>query len=69
MDLSFSNIAAGIIFGSFGIYLLKRAKKFARFLDSILGMGLLIFPYFIENPWLNWGIGSTLLFLAYRYRR
>jgi hypothetical protein len=69
MDLSFSNIAAGIVFGSFGIYLLKRAKKFARLLDVFFGIGLLILPYFIDNPWLNWSIGSTLLFLAYRYRR
>ncbi|MFZ4714782.1 MAG: hypothetical protein ACOYL6_13780 [Bacteriovoracaceae bacterium] len=68
MDLSFSNVAAGIIFGSFGLYLLKRAKKYSRILDGLLGFSLMVFPYFIDNPWINWGLGLAMLFTAYYYR-
>ena len=69
MDLSISSFAAGLIFGSFGIYAFKRGKTRGYALDIILGLILMIYPYFIENAFLNWGIGISLLLAVYYFRR
>lgn len=69
MDFSFSNLAAGIIFGSFGLYSLKRGKRNSDALDIIIGVTLMIYPYFVENAWINWSLGSALLFFVYKRRR
>lgn len=69
MELSFSSVAAGIIFGSFGIYTIKRGKNRSHVLDILVGITLLVYPYFVTNVWLNWGLGIGLLTVVYRLRK
>lgn len=69
MELSFSSVAAGIIFGSFGIYAIKRGKNRSHVLDILVGITLLVYPYFVTNVWLNWGLGVGLLTVVYRFRK
>lgn len=66
MELSFSSIAAGIIFGSFGLYAIKLGKKKSNVIQIIIGITLLTYSYFIPNLWINWGIGSVLLILLFK---
>ncbi len=71
MDLSFSfsTLFAGFAFGVFGVFLIRAAKREARVEYALIGITLLVFPYFVENPWLLWGLGLALLLLAYRLGR
>lgn len=69
MDFSFSNLAAGIVFGSFGLYAVKRGKKNSNLIDILIGVTLLVYPYFIDNALINWGLGTALLILLYRFRK
>ncbi|MHB9078646.1 MAG: hypothetical protein ACYC3X_14265 [Pirellulaceae bacterium] len=68
MAFSFSSIAAGFIFGILGVFLLKHGKSEAHVPHMILGMGLIMYPLFIANTWLLWGIGIGGLVLAYLVR-
>lgn len=65
MDFSISSLLAGLIYGAFGVYLLKEARKTGNFWHLFLGVGLIAYPYFVEGMILNWGIGAAMLGLAY----
>ena len=65
MDFSFSSIFAGLLFGVWGMYFVKRAKSQAHWPSLFVGIGLMIYPYFVENVYLVWGLGVVLIFLGY----
>ncbi len=68
MDLSFSTLFAGFAFGILGAFLMKQGKKNAHFPHLLIGLSLILFPYFISSPWLTWVIGGALLAIAYGLR-
>ena len=68
MNFTFSSIMAGLIFGTIGLYMLRHGKKEAHVPFIVIGLGLMIYPYFIENEFLLWGVGSVLLLFAYRLK-
>lgn len=68
MDFSISALAAGFIYGVFGMYLIKVSRKQSHVPNLIIGIALVIYPYFIDNDYLLWGIGAALLFAAYRLK-
>lgn len=65
-NFSISTLIAGFIFGVIGMYMIKRAKSEAHVPYFIIGLVLLIYPYFIENVFLVWGLGAGLVFLAFK---
>lgn len=65
MDFSFSNLFAGFVFGTFGLYVFQQGRKKVNYTLLFTGITLMVYPYFIDNAWLNWGIGSALLYFAY----
>jgi hypothetical protein len=69
VDLSFSTLFAGLVFWAFGGYLIKYGKGKAHLPSILIGIALLVFPFFVDNPYLLWGTGLGLLFLAYRLAR
>lgn len=66
MNFSLSSLAAGFVFGVFGVYILKQGKKDANIPKILIGVAMLAYPYFIENIYLIWGLGAVLLFLGYK---
>jgi len=58
------NLIAGILFGIVGLYVMKVAKKDVNLTGLGLGLTLMIYPYFVTNVLLNWGIGIVLSFFA-----
>ena len=68
MNFSFSGLMAGFVFGTLGFYLLRHGKKQAHTPFIVIGLALMIYPYFIENEFLLWGVGGALLFSAYRLK-
>ena len=65
-ELSLSSLFAGFTFGVLGVFLIKQGKKKGHLAGILIGLALLVFPYFISNPFLVWPIGLALLFLAAR---
>lgn len=68
MDELFSvaNIIPGILFGLLGFFILRHAKQNSNLKLAVIGALLMIYPYFVAEPWVNWAIGVGLSVLAYR---
>ncbi len=67
MNFSLSSLAASFVFGVFGLYFFRHGKKQGHIPSLLVGLILMIYPYFIENAILLWGIGFGLLFLEYQW--
>ena len=63
---SVSLLLGGLIFGVFGLWLIRQAKVRADFSLLFFGLTLLVIPYLIDNPWLMWSSGAVIGALAYR---
>jgi glucose uptake protein GlcU len=67
-EISGSNLLAGFIFGVLGFYFLKEAKKRSNLPWFLIGITLIVYPYFVTNAFLNWALGLVLVFIAYNLR-
>jgi hypothetical protein len=67
-DLSMSTLFAGFAFGVFGWSFLKIGRKDGNVAFMLIGITLMVFPYFVSSSWLTWGIGIALMGLAYKLR-
>ncbi len=61
MNFSFSNLFAGFMYGTIGVYFIKRAKRLGHLPSLVIGAALIAYPYFLENEYLVWGIGAVLV--------
>jgi hypothetical protein len=66
MDISFSSVAAGIIFGGVGFWLFREGKRRGNMPVLLISMIMMVYSYFTPAPWMDWG-GGVLLCLAARY--
>ena len=66
MNFDLSSLAASFVYGTFGIYIFKHGRKQANGPIVALGVALMIYPYFFENPYLVWGVGAVLSERAYK---
>ncbi len=55
------NLLAAFIFGTIGLGAFLYGKKLARWKPLAIGVGLMVYPYFVTNRLLVWGIGVALL--------
>ena len=65
-NFSISALIASFIYGVIGLYLVRRARSDANFPRLLIGVALMVYPYFIQNIYLIWGLGAGLLLLAYK---
>ena len=60
-------LIAGLFFGLIGIAGLKIGKNIGSAHKMVVGAALIGYPYFVENPYLMWGIGILLsIFLFHK---
>jgi hypothetical protein len=64
--MNWHSLVVGFIFGIFGLFFLRQGKRQAQFSVVLVGITLLLYPYFIENPFLLWILGIFLSILGYR---
>lgn len=69
MNMSNSVIAAGIIFGIIGTIIFREAKKRSSAEMYFIGIGLMLYPYAIEDDVLVWVIGVALTAFAFKFMR
>ena len=65
-DFSVGSLFAGLVFGVLGMWLIKRGRSDAHVPWIVIGLALCVYPYFVTNVYLVWGIGIGLLFVAKR---
>jgi hypothetical protein len=63
--ISFVGLFIGFVFSTFGLWMLKRAKDRGNPKLIFIAIALLVYPYFVGNPWGSFAIGSALCFTAY----
>ncbi|MBS1984962.1 MAG: hypothetical protein JST16_12405 [Bdellovibrionales bacterium] len=68
MNFSPMVLLAGVVFGIAGIYVFRSGRREFNSLRIVLGLGLMIYPYFISSAWLTWLVGTALLGAVYLTR-
>lgn len=56
-----ATLLSGLLFGSIGVGYLLYGKKQQRQAALFCGIALIVYPYFIGDPWLLWAIGIALM--------
>ncbi|MBC7372287.1 MAG: hypothetical protein H7326_12015 [Bdellovibrionaceae bacterium] len=67
MNISFSSIAAGIVFSGIGLWFFREGKRRDNTRLVIIGIALMVYTYFTSSPWLDWGVGLALCGAAKYY--
>ena len=65
-DFSMASLIPGFVFGVFGFALFRYGKKEGNFKKLIIGLVLMVYPYFFSNLWVLWILGVVLTVLGYR---
>ena len=65
MNISTANILASVLFGSIGFAAFIYGKKQSNFKALIIGMVLMVYPYFVQNPIALFAIGAVLTVLLF----
>jgi hypothetical protein len=58
----------GLLFGSIGLGYFIYGKKQRAVVPLVCGLALMLFPYFVSNPFLLAGIGAVLSAIPYFLR-
>jgi len=61
-------IFTGLLFGSIGMGYIVYGRKQANLMALLAGLGLCIFPYFINSVWLSLAVGVGLVLLPFVIR-
>jgi hypothetical protein len=67
INLSAANLIGGLVFGSIGFVAFIYGKRMNRWKPMLLGIGLMVYPYFISDDKIMLVIGifgSTALFFV-----
>lgn len=67
MGLNPYNLLAGLMFGTIGMGAFSYGKKLELWHPRAIGAALMIYPYFVSNSWILWGVGIGLLVLLWFY--
>lgn len=65
MELDGNSIIASIVVSGVGFVLFSYGRKMSRVPHVVTGIVLMVFPYFVSNVLLMFGIGALLCALLY----
>lgn len=65
MDLDASSLVAGFVVSGVGFVLFSYGRKMSRIPHVIMGLVLMVFPYFVPGVLLMFGIAALLCGLLY----
>ncbi len=49
-----------LFFGIIGMFVFREGRRDGLFLMMVIGAALMIYPYFVDGVWMNWGVGIAL---------
>ena len=61
-------LSASLVFGVIGFAAFMYGKKHAVPVPMVTGITLMIFPYFVSEPWIIWAVGGALTFAIWYFR-
>lgn len=64
----FSILFAALLFGSVGLAAFVYGKKKASWRPMVIGVVLMVYPYFVEQAWLLYGLGVALCAALFLWR-
>lgn len=64
-SFSISSLIAGFIFGIIGLWIFNRGRKAPSVRFAIIGLLLMLYPYFVSGALLTWGVGLALCGYSY----
>ena len=59
--MSASTLFAGVLFGAVGMGVFAYGRKQRQVGPFLIGVALMVYPYFFDDPWLLYGIGIVLI--------
>lgn len=65
LEISMSSILAGVIFGLIGYWVYRQGKRNSNMKVLMVGLVLMVYPYFTPGPAWDWSLGFGLCGLAY----
>jgi hypothetical protein len=63
-----ANLFASLAFGVVGMGVFAYGKKAARLRAMLIGVALMVYPYFIDATWLLYTIGIALIAALFVFR-
>jgi hypothetical protein len=63
-----ANLFGALIFGVIGLAAFLYGKKQAKIGPLVIGLLLMIYPYFIEETWILYAIGAALTAAIFFFR-
>jgi len=64
----FAVLFAALLFGSVGLAAFVYGKKNASWRPMVIGVVLMVYPYFVEQAWLLYGLGVALCAALFLWR-
>jgi len=62
------SLFGAIVFGAIGMGAFVHGKRNGLAKPMLIGVALMIFPYFVSEGWLVFAIGAALSYLLYLFR-
>ena len=63
-----SALFASLLFGVIGFVAFRYGKKNAVFVPMLLGIVLMVFPYFVSETWMIYAVGCALTAVVWLFR-
>lgn len=67
-SFTFANIMAWVIFGLIGMFAFKYGRKEKSYKPLIIGVVLMVYPYFVSNTIVLYAVGIVLTSLLYFWK-
>ncbi len=67
-NAAFFKLFAPLIFGVIGLAAFTYGKKTQQWKPMASGVGLMVYPYFVESTWLLYSIGTMLCVSLFVFR-
>ncbi len=65
MGFSLSSLLSSLFFSTIAIWLFKESKRRQNIKLILVSIAMFAYSYFVNSPWLDWGIGCALCGLSY----
>lgn len=65
VDFSFGSLLLALVIGSIGLGLFIYGRKQGKVPPVIVGIALIVYPYFVPNPWISAAIAAAALGLLW----
>jgi hypothetical protein len=63
-----ANLVGSLLFGAVGLVAFIYGKRMVLYRPMLIGIVLMVYPYFVPQTWLIYAIGCVLCLMLYHFR-